>query len=53
MYMITSESFRSQFKNLKTETHEPKINNALFKDSKLGLTVRKERTVHVVYGNYI
>jgi hypothetical protein len=51
MYMITSEPFRSQFKNLKTETHIFKINNAVFKDLKLGLTVRKERTMHGVYVN--
>jgi len=53
VYMITSESFRSQFKNLKTETHKHKINNVIFKDLKLGLTVRKEGTMHVVYVNHI
>jgi len=41
MYIITAESFRSKFKNLKTETHKRKINNAVFKDLKLGLTARK------------
>jgi len=34
MNMITLESFRSQIKNLKTETHKRKINNGIFKDLK-------------------
>jgi hypothetical protein len=51
--MITSESFRSQSENLKTETHKRKINNVVFKDLELGLTVRKERTMHGVYVNSI
>jgi hypothetical protein len=31
------------------ETHKHKINSVVFKDLKIGLTVRKERTMHRLY----
>ena len=31
------------------ETHKRKVNSVVFKDLKIGLTVRKERTMHGLY----